>query len=114
MPEARLTASVEAASLVRRATSSGDFAAVLRKGDPERGSLIIIVRSRGQYVATLERLLGTDGAYRWERSGPAKSESEPELAEFLEKRICVDPDLWLVELDIAQAERFIAETTGAA
>lgn len=114
MPQARLTASVEAASLVRRASADGDFAAVLRKGDPDRGSLIILVRSRGEYVATLERSLGIDGTYRWERTGPTESGSDEELAEFLKRRVSVDPDLWLIELDVAQAERFIAETTGAA
>lgn len=114
MPEARLTASVEAASLVRRATSTGDFAAILRKGDPDRGALVIIVRSRGEYVAILERSLGIDGTYHWEKSGPSSSESERELGEFLDKRVSFDPDLWLIELDVAQAERFIAETTGAA
>ena len=114
MADTRLTASVEAAALVRRATADGDFAAVLRKGDPDRGSLIIIVRTRGAYVATLERSLGMDGAYHWERTGPGESESDEELAEFLKRRVSFDPDLWLIELDVAQAERFIAETTGVA
>jgi hypothetical protein len=36
------------------------------------------------------------------------------LAEFLERRVKFDSDSWLIELDIAQPERFIAETTSAA
>ena len=34
-----------------------------------------------------------------------------ELRAFLAKRMRFDPDLWIVELDIADPERFIAETT---
>ena len=114
MAEPRLTSSMEAAGLVRRAQSDGDFAAVLRKGDPERGSLLIVVRSRGRYVALLERNLAPDGQYRWGESEPGELDSEQKLAEFLQKRASFDTDLWVIELDIAHPERFIAETTGAA
>ena len=114
MAEPRLVASVEAASLVRRAQSDGDFAAILRKGDAERGSLLIVVRSRGRYVALLERNLAANGQYRWGKSGPVESGSDEELAEFLKKRTAFDSDMWVIELDIAHPERFIAETTGGA
>jgi hypothetical protein len=109
----RLAASVEATSLIRRAEAAGDFAAVLRKGDPERGSLLLVVRSRGVHAACLERTLSMDGAYRWAIVGPADAGSEEKLADFLKKRVSFDQDLWLIELDIAQPERFIAETTFA-
>ena len=111
MSRGRLTAIVEASSLVRRAQAEGDFAAVLRKGDPDRGALLIIVRSRGRYVACLERALSTDGHYRWAVVGPAEGAADENLADFLAKRVRFDEDVWLIELDIAQPERFIAETT---
>ena len=34
-----------------------------------------------------------------------------EIADFLARRARFDEDLWAIELDIADAERFIAETT---
>lgn len=114
MSAGRLSASVEASGLIRRAETDGGFAAVLRKGDPERGALLIVVRSRGGYVTCLERSLAADGRYRWEQVGPTESDPGEKLAEFLQKRVSFDQDLWLIELDIAQAERFIAETTSGA
>ncbi|HET9810206.1 MAG TPA: DUF1491 family protein [Sphingomicrobium sp.] len=108
-----MTASVEAAGLVRRAEAEGGFAAILRKGDADRGALILIIRTRGRYAACLERALGVDGLYRWTRVGPDESTDEAKLAEFLEKRARFDEDSWLIELDIAQAERFVAETISA-
>ena len=84
----------------------------MRRGDPDRGSLLLIVTSRGRHVASLERVLSLDGAYQWKRSGPAESAGSAEIAEFLAKRARFDEDLWAVELDIAEPERFIAETTG--
>jgi hypothetical protein len=112
--EGRLTASVEATGLIRRIQADGGFAAVLHKGDADRGALLLVIRSRGAYVTCLERTLGIDGVYRWSRTGSGETESAEELADFLKKRISWDPDLWLIELDIAQPERFNAETTGSA
>ena len=84
---------------------------MLRKGDPERGALLLVIRSRERHVACLERMLSPDGGYRWTVAGPAEADADENLAEFLQKRVRFDGDLWLIELDIAQPERFIAETT---
>jgi hypothetical protein len=83
---------------------------VVRKGDPDRGSLLLFVTSRGAHQAALERVLNLDGTYRWERVGPAESASSTEIADFLARRARFDEDSWAIELDIADAERFIAET----
>ncbi len=110
MTDGRLPAAVEAAGLMRRAQADGDFAAIIRKGDAERGSLLLLVSSRGRHVACLERTLGPDGVYAWRTVGPADSAESAEVAEFLAKRTRFDADLWAIELDIADAERFVAET----
>nr|NUR37756.1 DUF1491 family protein [Sphingomonas sp.] len=102
---------MEVAALLRRAAVEGGFAAVMRRGDSERGSLLLFVSCRGAHVAALERILKFDGSYRWQRIGPAESAGSAEIADFLARRARFDEDLWAVELDIADAERFIAETT---
>ena len=109
----RLPTHVEVAGILRRATVAGDFATVLRRGDAERGSLLLIVSSRGRHCAILERVLALDGNYEWRASGPGESASSAEVSDFLAKRARFDEDSWAVELDIAAPERFIAETTSA-
>jgi hypothetical protein len=108
----RLPAHLEAAAILRRAQAGGDFGTVLRKGDAERGALLLLVSSRGRHIACLERMLSPDGAYSWQRTGPAESASSTEIADFLARRARFDEDSWALELDIAEPERFIAETTG--
>jgi hypothetical protein len=111
----RLPTHVEAGSILRRAAAAGDFATVIRKGDDERGSLLLIVTSRGRHIAVLERVLSLSaGDYRWQAVGPAESAGSAEIAEFLAKRARFDEDLWAIELDIAEPERFIAETIASA
>lgn len=113
MSDGRLTASVEAASLVRRAQGDGGFAAILRKGDPDRGAILIVVRSPAGYAGCLQRTLAADGRYQWASVGPEQSATDEMVAEFLAKQVRFDADLWLIELDIAHPERFIAETISA-
>ena len=110
MTEPRLAASVEASALIRQVSADGGFATILAKGDAERGSLLLIVTTRGRHVAVLERMLDATGAYRWHASGPAEKQDFT-LDEWLRKRRRSDSDLWLIELDVPDAERFIAETT---
>jgi hypothetical protein len=85
----------------------------MRRGDPERGSLLLFVSSRGAHIACLERILDLNGTYRWQSVGPSESASSKEIADFLARRTRFDEDLWAIELDIAEPERFIAETTSA-
>jgi len=110
---ARLPAKLEVSGLLRKIEAEGGFATVVNRGDAEGGALLLIVTSRGRYVACLERILGLSGGYEWRPTGPAESAGSEDLAAFLAKRTRFDPDLWVVELDIAEPERFIAETTSA-
>ena len=96
---------------MRRAANDGGFSTVLRKGDADRGSIIIVVLGRGKFHAVIERVLGMTGEYRWQAVGLAESRGSVEIDDFLAHRARSDPDSWLIELDIADPERFIAETT---
>ena len=111
MSARRLPAKLEVSGLVRQIETEGGFATILNKGDAEGGALMLIVSSRGRYIACLERILGISGRYEWRHTGPPESSGSDELQSFLAKRTRFDPDLWVVELDIAEPERFIAETT---
>jgi hypothetical protein len=114
MADDRLPAAVEAAGLVRTVAANGGFAAILRRGDPDRGALILIINSRGEYVSCLQRRFDVvRNSFAWEQVGPERSKGSEELPNFLEQQARFDPDSWQIELDIAQAERFIAETTAS-
>lgn len=108
---ARLPARLEADSLIRRAEAANGFAMVLGKGDPDRGQIILIVQQRGLPVSLLERALLPNGDYGWQASKTIIEKGADELAQWIAKRRKFDPDLWLIELDVPDAERFIAETT---
>jgi hypothetical protein len=108
MSEPRLAAGVEASALLAQARALGGFGTILRRGDAERGSLMLVVAERGAPRFLVQRLLQRSGTYEWESRELADSEPlEPRLAKARDR----DPDLWLIELDVPSAERFIAEMT---
>jgi len=106
----RLPAHLEAAALIRQAEAEGGFGTIVKRGDADRGAMILLIASRGEHRACLERTLGRDGKYGWQRSGPAAGADAKTLAEWSQKRLRFDEDSWLIELDIVDPERFIAET----
>lgn len=86
---------------------------MLRKGDADRGSLLLVIGSKGRHFTCLERVLSLSGGYEWRRVGPEESAGSIEIGEFLAKRARFDEDSWQLELDIPDPERFIAETTAS-
>jgi hypothetical protein len=104
----RLSSSVLVSALLRRAQDEGGFGAVLAKGDATAGAIAVILLEKGRKACFLERLLRPDGGYAWQEAHRGIDDEE-EFRGFLERRRKYDPDLWILELDIASAERFAAE-----
>jgi len=82
---------------------------VLVKGDPNAGAILVILAERGRRVKVLERLLEGGEHYVWREVGGEALANEEQFKKFLDRRRRFDPDIWLIELDIASAERFAAE-----
>ena len=104
----RLASSVIVNGLIRLAEQQGGFGAVLSKGDATAGSIVILLMERGERKALLEQLLQPDGSYGW-RDSLGAANNEEDVVKFLDRRRRFDPDLWILELDVASAERFAAE-----
>ena len=107
--EARLAASVLAGALLRRAEAEGGFGTVLVKGDATSGSILVILLEKGGNPRIFERLLQPDGRYSWQESGSQRIDDASGVPGFIARRRRFDPDLWVLELDIASPERFAAE-----
>ena len=107
---ARLTAAMLVGALARRVHSAGGSAMVLAKGDPTSGAILLICYEKGANPRFRERMTGPDGKPELVAAGPAAPGDETEVTAYWQRRRSRDSDLWVVELDIAEAERFAAET----
>ena len=111
MIEPRLSAEMIVQSLLRKVNQEGGFGAVLRKGDRISGAILIICLEKGKDPRLLEKMPSLDGPSTWQAIWPQDIEKQQNLEEYLQRRSGFDPDLWLIELDIADAERLIAQMT---
>lgn len=110
----RLTSAMTVSALVRRAHQAGGSAMVLARGDAGAGGVLILLLDRGEAPRFVERGIGPDGTPALIASGPAAMAGEDEATAYWQRRRSRDGDLWVVELDIAAGERFVAETMGLA
>ncbi len=106
---ARLASGLMINALVRRVNAEGGGAMVLARGDAMAGAILVLTLERGGNPRFFERGIGPDGNAALVESGP-RDGSDEEVTAYWQRRRARDPDLWVVELDIADAQRFAAET----
>ncbi len=108
--DARLPAHLEVASLIRRVEAAGGFAAVLRKGERDAGTILLVLAEKGAKRRVLERMPQLDGTRTWTLAVQQDADKFDEIEKYLDRRSSQDADLWIVELDIVNGERFIGST----
>lgn len=109
MNQPRLTAELFVSAMLAQVSGEGGFGAVLRRGDRERGDVLLLMTERGALKSLLERRLGADGAYTWADLIAGSPDGSASLQQLIDRRARFDPDFWLLELDVADSERFIAD-----
>ena len=105
----RLAAGMLVSALIRRAEEAGGTGMVLARGDATAGALLIQLAERGQPGPLLERRLDPQGNYRWSPTGP---EADAERGDYIARRRRGDPDLWVIELDVADGLALVEEIAG--
>jgi hypothetical protein len=105
---ARLPAHLEVAAIRRLAESQGGFATVLAKGERDAGTIVLVILCRGEPAALYERMPQLDGNRVFNRTRQQDIENPGDFFAILDKRRERDPDLWLIEADIPDSERFVA------
>lgn len=95
--------------LIRCVEADGGFAAVLRKGDNISGTILIQTVQNGTDPKLFERIRDISGKFVLGQIATKYSGSSEELRLYIDRRCQSDPDLWVLELDVANAERLAAD-----
>lgn len=103
----RLPAHLEVGGLVKAVNAQGGFATVLAKGERDAGTILVICCENGENSHLYERMPDLDGGRKWTMIRSQDSGNKHDFQDYLAKRKAQDSDLWIVELDIANSERFI-------
>jgi hypothetical protein len=63
---------------------------------------------RGDEAVLFERMPQLDGSRPYIAAKQQNPENKQEIFEYIEKRQKQDPDIWVIEADVADPARFIA------
>ena len=92
----RLTTSILVSSVLRQAQSKGIFAAVLRQGDEQAGTIFVEVEIDSAQSSLYGRQVSIDGDYEWVCLTGEVPVSSAAVAERLQKESARDPDCWII------------------
>jgi hypothetical protein len=105
----RLTSHLLVGALIRRTQAQGGTAMVLHKGESIGGSIIVQLLERGRNLGFFERITALNGTAQLAPCGPQTRDQDTENSQYIERRVARDPDIWVLELDVAQGEQLAAE-----
>jgi hypothetical protein len=89
--------------------AEGGFATVIAKGERDAGTILILTMYRGEDAVLFERMPQLDGSRSYIAAKQQKPENKQEIFDYVQKRRNQDPDIWVIEADIADPARFIAQ-----
>ncbi|HWK41045.1 MAG TPA: DUF1491 family protein [Croceibacterium sp.] len=105
--DSRIPAHLEVTGLIRAVEAAGGFATVIAKGERDAGTLLVICSDKGAAGAAYERMPQPDGSRGWTPTRQQNPENPHDFWDYLDRRKRQDSDLWIVELDVPEGERFI-------
>ncbi|PTS84714.1 DUF1491 domain-containing protein [Sphingomonas sp. HMWF008] len=97
-------------ALLKRVNDAGGMGMVRARGDAESGAILLILNEAPGVSRVMERALDPMGKPMLISAGPSDPQDIAAREAYWRKRRERDPDVWVIELDIASAERFAAET----
>lgn len=96
--DAKVKAGIWVSMAIRLSDMAGRPAAVLRKGDPDSGGILAVLRGR-EGVVVLSQVRDAEGRPAWMRgSGPGPVEEDVATA-YVDRQVKRDPDIWVVEFE---------------
>ncbi len=96
---ARLKSELRVQAWLRRAGGLGLMAAVVRKGEPESGTVILKINRHAAGCEVYSPATDPNGASAWLRAFPKGPASEVEADAYLQRQTKYDPDLWVLEIE---------------
>lgn len=87
-----------------RCSAAGIPMVVLRRGDPDRGVVIVKLNDRNGTVRLVTQMRDLDGTLVWSEIFDGRGVSDGEADEYVARQVAYDPDIWVIEVEDADAD----------
>ncbi len=98
MAEPRVKAGFWVSAALRLGFQGGRSGAVLRRGDPDAGGILVVLRAR-EGNSVLSQISAEDGERAWLRVTGPEAVSQQDTDAYIDRQVGRDPDLWVVEFE---------------
>ena len=98
MPEPRVKAGLWVKTALRMSDIDGRSGAVLHRGDPDAGGVLVVLRGR-EGLLVLSQMRTADGVLAWMRATGPEPVDQATADTYVERQMKFDPDLWVLEFD---------------
>ena len=106
--DGRLPAHLEVAAIIRMIEAEGGFATLIARGERDAGTILLLTIERDESATLYERMPQLDGTRPYVAAKRENPENTSEMDEYIARRRHQDPDIWVIEANVADAERFVA------
>lgn len=94
----RVKAGIWVSMALRLSDAAGRPGAVLRKGDPDAGGVLCVLRGRDGLVV-LSQVRDAEGRAAWLRGTGPDPVAQDAADGYVDRQVKRDPDLWVVEFE---------------
>lgn len=98
MTEPRIKSGLWVKMALRLGDADGRPGAVLRKGDPDSGGMLVVLRGRDG-CCVLSQMRTAEGALAWMRATGAVPVDQETTDAYVSRQVRFDPDLWVLEFE---------------
>ncbi len=98
MAEPRVKAEIWVSMAVRLGNATGRYGAVLRKGDPDAGGVLVVLRGR-EGLSVLSQMRTAEGSAAWIRGTGSGPVAQDTADAYVARQVKFDPDLWVLEFE---------------
>jgi hypothetical protein len=96
--EARLKSGLWVRAVIRQCDRLARAAVVLRKGDPDSGGILVVLRGQAGSVV-LAQARDAEGRPAWVRGTGEAPADQAGVDAYLARQVKRDPDVWVIEID---------------
>ncbi len=98
MSAARLAAKLVVQACIRAAEAKGLPATVLRRGDPDAGTILLKALDRHGMATLYTQARSPDGELGWRMAAGLAPAAESDVDARIAREANIDPDVWAVEV----------------
>ncbi len=97
-PVPRVKSQLTVSIALRMGDINGKPGAVLRKGDPDAGGILVVLHGKNG-LSVLSRVTDADGGHAWLRATGAAPVDQESADAYVARQVRFDPDLWVLEFE---------------